>query len=128
VGSACLFTIKKRHVECHDSTPRASKPCQEFDEEKPGASGKLLEVGDRGISPFTVPGFVLTNPELRTTFLRLRERNASTNVTDVDGRQLRPEAEDGGRKKYPFVLMLEPLFRCNLACAGCGKIQYPAHI
>jgi hopanoid biosynthesis associated radical SAM protein HpnH len=33
-----------------------------------------------------------------------------------------------GRKRYPFVLMLEPLFRCNLACAGCGKIQYPAHI
>lgn len=32
------------------------------------------------------------------------------------------------RKRYPFVLMLEPLFRCNLACAGCGKIQYPAHI
>ncbi|MHB8301223.1 MAG: adenosyl-hopene transferase HpnH [Acidobacteriaceae bacterium] len=33
-----------------------------------------------------------------------------------------------GREKYPLVLMLEPLFRCNLACAGCGKIQYPAHI
>jgi hopanoid biosynthesis associated radical SAM protein HpnH len=33
-----------------------------------------------------------------------------------------------GRKRYPFVLMLEPLFRCNLACAGCGKIQYPGHI
>jgi hopanoid biosynthesis associated radical SAM protein HpnH len=33
-----------------------------------------------------------------------------------------------GRERYPFVLMLEPLFRCNLACAGCGKIQYPAHI
>ena len=33
-----------------------------------------------------------------------------------------------GRKRYPFVLMLEPLFRCNLACAGCGKIQYPTHI
>src|SRR3954452_2704632 len=33
-----------------------------------------------------------------------------------------------GRKGYPLVLMLEPLFRCNLACAGCGKIQYPAHI
>jgi hopanoid biosynthesis associated radical SAM protein HpnH len=33
-----------------------------------------------------------------------------------------------GHKRYPFVLMLEPLFRCNLACAGCGKIQYPAHI
>jgi hopanoid biosynthesis associated radical SAM protein HpnH len=33
-----------------------------------------------------------------------------------------------GRQRYPFVLMLEPLFRCNLACAGCGKIQYPAHI
>ena len=33
-----------------------------------------------------------------------------------------------GRKHYPFVLMLEPLLRCNLACAGCGKIQYPAHV
>ncbi|MEC9232294.1 MAG: adenosyl-hopene transferase HpnH [Planctomycetota bacterium] len=33
-----------------------------------------------------------------------------------------------GRKRYPLVLMLEPLFRCNLACAGCGKIQYPPHI
>ncbi|MBI1909676.1 MAG: adenosyl-hopene transferase HpnH [Deltaproteobacteria bacterium] len=30
-----------------------------------------------------------------------------------------------GRKRYPLVLMLEPLFRCNLECAGCGKIQYP---
>src|SRR5664280_2968264 len=29
-----------------------------------------------------------------------------------------------GRKRYPLVLMLEPLFRCNLACAGCGKIDY----
>jgi hopanoid biosynthesis associated radical SAM protein HpnH len=33
-----------------------------------------------------------------------------------------------GRKKYPLVLMLEPLFRCNLACAGCGKIDYPDDI
>jgi hopanoid biosynthesis associated radical SAM protein HpnH len=33
-----------------------------------------------------------------------------------------------GRKRYPLVLMLEPLFRCNLACAGCGKIQYPSRI
>jgi hopanoid biosynthesis associated radical SAM protein HpnH len=30
-----------------------------------------------------------------------------------------------GRKRYPLVLMLEPLFRCDLACAGCGKIDYP---
>ena len=29
------------------------------------------------------------------------------------------------RRRYPLVLMLEPLFRCNLACAGCGKIQHP---
>ena len=40
----------------------------------------------------------------------------------VLGRRLR------GQKRYPLVLMLEPLFRCNLACAGCGKIQYPPHI
>src|SRR5436853_6402916 len=33
-----------------------------------------------------------------------------------------------GHKHYPLVLMLEPLFRCNLACAGCGKIQYPPHV
>lgn len=32
------------------------------------------------------------------------------------------------RRRYPLVLMLEPLFRCNLACAGCGKIQYPSEI
>jgi hopanoid biosynthesis associated radical SAM protein HpnH len=33
-----------------------------------------------------------------------------------------------GRKRFPLVLMLEPLFRCNLACAGCGKIDYPNKI
>jgi hopanoid biosynthesis associated radical SAM protein HpnH len=33
-----------------------------------------------------------------------------------------------GNKRYPLVLMLEPLFRCNLACAGCGKIDYPEEI
>ena len=33
-----------------------------------------------------------------------------------------------GRRRYPLVLMLEPLFRCNLACSGCGKIDYPAEI
>jgi hopanoid biosynthesis associated radical SAM protein HpnH len=33
-----------------------------------------------------------------------------------------------GVKRYPLVLMLEPLFRCNLACAGCGKIDYPDKI
>ena len=33
-----------------------------------------------------------------------------------------------GEHRYPLVLMLEPLFRCNLACAGCGKIDYPNHI
>lgn len=33
-----------------------------------------------------------------------------------------------GDKRYPLVLMLEPLFRCNLTCAGCGKINYPEEI
>jgi len=33
-----------------------------------------------------------------------------------------------GVKKYPLVLMLEPLFRCNLACGGCGKIAHPEEI
>ncbi|MEH1921721.1 adenosyl-hopene transferase HpnH [Nostoc sp.] len=33
-----------------------------------------------------------------------------------------------GRKRFPLVLMLEPLFRCNLACTGCGKIQHPKEI
>jgi hopanoid biosynthesis associated radical SAM protein HpnH len=33
-----------------------------------------------------------------------------------------------GIKRYPLVLMLEPLFRCNLACRGCGKIQFPTEI
>jgi hopanoid biosynthesis associated radical SAM protein HpnH len=33
-----------------------------------------------------------------------------------------------GRKRYPLVLMLEPLFRCNLACGGCGKIAHPESV
>ncbi|MHA1597847.1 MAG: adenosyl-hopene transferase HpnH, partial [Alphaproteobacteria bacterium] len=33
-----------------------------------------------------------------------------------------------GVRRYPLVLMLEPLFRCNLACSGCGKIDYPDDI
>jgi hopanoid biosynthesis associated radical SAM protein HpnH len=33
-----------------------------------------------------------------------------------------------GRKRFPLILMLEPLFRCNLACTGCGKIQHPPEI
>ena len=33
-----------------------------------------------------------------------------------------------GRKRFPLTLMLEPLFRCNLACSGCGKIQHPTEI
>jgi len=40
----------------------------------------------------------------------------------VAGRKL------GGASRYPLVLMLEPLFQCNLACAGCGKIDYPEDI
>jgi hopanoid biosynthesis associated radical SAM protein HpnH len=32
------------------------------------------------------------------------------------------------RERYPLVLMLEPLFRCNLSCTGCGKIQYPGSL
>lgn len=47
---------------------------------------------------------------------------AWTVASYVIGQKLR------GNKRYPLVLMLEPLFRCNLACAGCGKIQYPDHI
>jgi hopanoid biosynthesis associated radical SAM protein HpnH len=39
----------------------------------------------------------------------------------IAGRKLR------GVSRYPLVLMLEPLFQCNLACAGCGKIDYPKH-
>jgi hopanoid biosynthesis associated radical SAM protein HpnH len=40
----------------------------------------------------------------------------------IAGKKLR------GVKRYPLVLMLEPLFQCNLACAGCGKIDYPKEI
>lgn len=33
-----------------------------------------------------------------------------------------------GNAKFPVVLQLEPLFACNLECAGCGKIQYPTDV
>src|SRR5689334_9725559 len=45
-----------------------------------------------------------------------------TVATYVLGQRLR------GNTRYPLVLMLEPLFRCNLSCTGCGKIQYPVSI
>lgn len=45
-----------------------------------------------------------------------------TVATYVVGKRLR------GVQRYPLVLMLEPLFRCNLACAGCGKIQHPTDV
>ena len=45
-----------------------------------------------------------------------------TVATYVLGKKLR------GVERYPLVLMLEPLFRCNLACAGCGKIQHPVDV
>src|SRR5262245_19540129 len=45
-----------------------------------------------------------------------------TVATYLLGKRLR------GERRFPLVLMLEPLYRCNLACAGCGKIQYPANV
>jgi hopanoid biosynthesis associated radical SAM protein HpnH len=47
-------------------------------------------------------------------------------VVDVGGYIVKQHLK--GNKRYPLVLMLEPLFRCNLACAGCGKIDYPDEI
>ena len=49
-------------------------------------------------------------------------RQASTVASYVLRQRMR------GVKRFPLVLMLEPLFRCNLACAGCGKIQQPRDI
>jgi hopanoid biosynthesis associated radical SAM protein HpnH len=43
-------------------------------------------------------------------------------ATYLVGKKLRRQ------ERYPLVLMLEPLFQCNLACAGCGKIDYPKEI
>jgi hopanoid biosynthesis associated radical SAM protein HpnH len=31
-------------------------------------------------------------------------------------------------EKFPLIVELEPLFQCNLACEGCGKIQHPEHV
>ena len=33
-----------------------------------------------------------------------------------------------GVDKFPLIVELEPLFQCNLACAGCGKIQHPDQV
>jgi hopanoid biosynthesis associated radical SAM protein HpnH len=49
-------------------------------------------------------------------------RQAFDVATYIMGQKLK------GNKRYPLVLMLEPLFRCNLACSGCGKIDYPDDI
>ena len=69
-----------------------------------------------------------TKRELKRGYCRGINKNGSSDFPGVDGCHLRVEAEARRRKRYPLVLMLEPLFRCNLACAGCGKVQYPPHI
>src|ERR1700689_4244545 len=60
-------------------------------------------------------------------FRKSKEGNAVTvslrQMTAVGSYIMRQRLK--GRKRYPLVLMLEPLFRCNLACVGCGKIDYP---
>jgi len=60
--------------------------------------------------------------EGRPNIMAIPLSQAFTVASYVLGQKLR------GNKHYPLVLMLEPLFRCNLACAGCGKIQYPEHV
>ena len=62
-----------------------------------------------------------------TTHANKKKEYGSDSITTTDGGRwhLRGEAAAAGRKRYPLVLMLEPLFRCNLACFGCGKIDYP---
>src|SRR5688500_16728740 len=63
-----------------------------------------------------------------------RPRNTIVRIMPVPLSQLWPVAtyvlgkKLRGVKRYPLVLMLEPLFRCNLACAGCGKIQHPSGV
>ena len=54
--------------------------------------------------------------------MALSIRQAYSVASYVMGQKLR------GNERFPLVLMLEPLFRCNLECAGCGKIQYPDHV
>src|SRR6202043_2457467 len=65
---------------------------------------------------------------------RAEHNNRNANRIGVVTVSLRQKAAVGsyilrqrlkGRKRYPLVLMLEPLFRCNLECVGCGKIDYP---
>ena len=50
-----------------------------------------------------------------------RGKRGCSNLSDVYGFEVRAYPETKGVDRYPLVLMLEPLFRCNLACAGCGK-------
>ena len=68
------------------------------------------------------------SPARRDGWVRRTSEHECSAVSDVDGHDVRPAAAAARTRRYPLVLMLEPLFRCNLACAGCGKIQYPAHI
>ena len=57
------------------------------------------------------------------------QADGSADIADVDGlATYMLKQKLAGRKRYPLLLMLEPLFRCNLSCAGCGKIQYPSQI
>src|SRR5215472_5838118 len=63
-----------------------------------------------------------SNPDSNEVFMPVPVRQAVKVGAYVFKKRFQKE------KRYPLVMMLEPLFRCNLACGGCGKIQYPAEI
>ena len=100
--------------------------------------GKQKEVGASG-APEAAPGAPRTLCRLLNSGRRSRGdgRCANKHRGTILGIPLLQMASVGsyvarkeisGTKRYPLVLMLEPLFRCNLACAGCGKIDYPDKI
>ncbi len=103
---------------------------------------------DRGAAPHragrsltTLPGVeekitsacrrACSKPPMRMKRSRNQQRSRCGNSTRSSLGESAPMCSASilrGRKRYPLVLMLEPLFRCNLACAGCGKIDYPDKI
>ena len=79
-----------------------------------------------GLGPVETTTRTSSTKTYDSPFPRRCDRHEHAASTEPEDRQLPAPAEAAARDKFPLLVELEPLFACNLQCAGCGKIQQPA--
>src|SRR5690349_8960394 len=105
----CGGSIRSMSASSPDGTKQSNSACRR----NLSTAAPSALAGRRKLSSHQT----ITTTRIRTLAVSLRQK------AKVGAYVLRQRL--AGRKRYPLVLMLEPLFRCNLSCFGCGKIDYP---